>query len=117
MKLPRIALSLMLLGAASLAQAHTHLHKSTPANGAELKEAPKTLSLSFEDAVHLTAVTLEVEGDKSQQQLKPLPSGDIADAVVPMPALAPGKYLVTWHAASKDGHVMSGKIKFDIVKP
>ena len=95
MKLPRIALFSLLLGAASLAQAHTHLHKSTPANGSEVKEAPKTLSLSFEDAVHLTAVTVESEADHAQQAVKPLPNGDIADAVLPLPALAPGKYEVS----------------------
>lgn len=117
MKFARIAALSLSFACASLAQAHTHMHKSVPANGAELNEAPKTLSLSFEDAVHLTAVTVESEPDKIQQVIKPLPAGDIADAVLPLPALAAGHYLVTWHAVGKDGHVTSGKIKFSIVKP
>jgi copper resistance protein C len=114
MKMIRTAAMMTALLAVSLAQAHTHLEKSVPANGSELKAAPKTLSLSFAEAVHLTAIAVENEADHAQQQLKPLPSGEIADAVVPMPALSAGKYVVTWHAASKDGHVMSGKVKFTI---
>ena len=37
-----------------------------------------------------------------------------AEVHVKLPALAPGRYRLSWRAASADGHVMTGQISFTV---
>lgn len=94
------------------AYAHTQLSASTPADEAQLSEAPKELSLNFSEAVRLTAVAIEYDSESHALELE---SEDSAtEFSVALPELAPGEYVVQWRALSEDTHVITGEIRFTI---
>lgn len=105
--------SLALLGAATLAQAHTHLKDAQPADGSVVNAAPSNIVLKFNEPARVTALTLQKEGE-AEQKLAPLPSTPIAEVTVPAPKLAPGKYVVGYRVVSDDNHIMSGKLHFTL---
>jgi methionine-rich copper-binding protein CopC len=96
-----------------LAQAHTHLQKSTPAEGSVLMSSPPDIVLKFSEAARLTAAWIQ-KGTEPKQKLIPLPEKAANEVTVAVPALTPGSYIVSWRAVSADGHVMPGQIHFTI---
>lgn len=114
-----LAAALVLLAAAVLlsgaaAYAHSKAPKVTPADGSELAEAPRELTLTFEEAVRLTSLRLyDAEDDEVA-----LPSKRSLEAVrerrVPLPPLGAGRYRVEWRVLSADGHPVSGAFHFTI---
>ena len=95
------------------AHAHSHLTRSTPADGAALETAPTSLALEFSEPVTLTAVTVTADGQKART-LTPLPTKASKTFDVPVTGLADGRYVVTWRALSADTHVMTGELKFSV---
>jgi copper resistance protein C len=96
-------------------QAHTHLEKTAPSNGARLSTAPRELILEFSEPTRLTAATLQREGEKQVIALKPFAKMAAATVKVSFDAaLSAGKYRVTWRALGPDNHVVSGKFQFTI---
>ncbi|HEY8506930.1 MAG TPA: copper resistance CopC family protein [Steroidobacteraceae bacterium] len=95
-----------------LTLAHTHLKESSPANGAVIAKAPSSITLTFSEPTRLTALTVEEGG--TERKLGPLPTEASARIEVPVAELAPGAYTLKWRAVGKDGHVMSGTIRFTI---
>ncbi len=94
------------------ALAHTHLVRSTPADGAELASAPSEAVLVFARPITMATAKIEsTEGFKAT--LTPPPSAQ-AEVHLKLPALAPGRYQLNWRAASADGHVMSGHLSFTV---
>jgi methionine-rich copper-binding protein CopC len=94
---------------------HAKLRGSLPAAGAELRTAPKSLTLTFNEPVRLAVLTLSIDG-------KDIPvtvdrNAPAAPQVsVTLPALAAGKYQVRWSALSvDDGHVTQGTFPFSIL--
>jgi methionine-rich copper-binding protein CopC len=98
---------------ATLALAHAHLERSTPTDGSVLSAAPAELVLSFSEAAQLTALAIEKQGG-AKQKIAPLPQQPQTRIVVPLPALTPGSYLVTWRVVGADGHVVPGQIRFTL---
>jgi len=110
-----VILTVSLLWSVS-SDAHTHLVGSAPADHAELATAPKEAVLTFAEAVVMTAAKLEsAEGTKIV--VKALPEGNVKEAHLPLPVLAPGHYRLQWRATSDDGHVMSGEVRFVVNGP
>jgi methionine-rich copper-binding protein CopC len=101
------------LAAVSVAWAHTHLEEAQPAEGSIMTAAPANIVLRFSEAAHVTALTLQKEGEAAQK-LAPLPSAPAEQVAVPSPKLAPGKYVVSWRVVSDDNHIMSGKLHFTV---
>jgi len=97
-----------------LAQAHTHLQKSTPAAGSS-GGAPEQLMLQFSEATRLTALAVQKEGSHEARKLGPLPTQPDKVVHLAAPKLDPGAYLLSWRALGDDGHVMSGTLRFTIV--
>jgi copper resistance protein C len=94
--------------------AHAKLQSSSPADNAQLTEAPKTLTLKFNEAAQLAVLKLVRDGKEI-----PIPLDKTAKAsqsfTLPLPSLAPGKYIVQWTAlAADDGHVTKGSFAFSI---
>jgi methionine-rich copper-binding protein CopC len=104
---------LVLMAAVSAALAHAHLLEATPADGSVISAAPTKLALRFSEDARLTALSIEKSGAGSQK-LAPLPQQPQSKIVVPLPALAPGHYLVSWRALSADGHVVAGQLHFTL---
>jgi methionine-rich copper-binding protein CopC len=94
--------------------AHAKLLSSSPADGAHLSEAPKMLTLKFNEAAQLAVLKL-VSGGKEIV----VPVDKTAKAsqsfALPLPALAAGNYTVQWTAVAADaGHVTKGSFAFSI---
>jgi methionine-rich copper-binding protein CopC len=94
---------------------HAKLRATVPSADAELQTAPKLLSLSFNEDVHLAVLTLTGGGKDI-----PLTVDRAAPASsrlsVPLPPLPPGKYQVQWSALSADdGHVTTGTFSFTVL--
>ena len=111
LKLSALAMMLALIAPA---HAHTKLTHSTPADNAVLAESPGSLSLQFSKPARLTAVTLLKTGERDAVKLGPLSKSVNVVQDVPLSALGPGEYLVTWRVTSDDNHVMSGKLRFTV---
>jgi copper resistance protein C len=95
--------------------ARTHLKTSEPKDGSTV-QAPKQLTLTFEDEVRLTAVSVAGKDGKATA-LSQLPKEAVKSATVALPTLASGEYTVNWRATGHDGHVMSGHLKFTVAAP
>jgi methionine-rich copper-binding protein CopC len=93
--------------------AHAHLEKSQPADKSSVAVAPKEVVLEFNEPVQVTALTIQ-KGDEKAQDLGPLPKAATAKVTVPVPAIAPGNYIVKWRAVGDDNHVMNGKFIFTV---
>lgn len=96
-----------------LAQAHAHLLRSVP-SAQSTGAAPDQITLEFNEAARLTALTLMQEGSQQQQKLTPLPTQAQQVIHVVSPKLQAGKYTLTWHAMGDDGHLTSGTVKFTV---
>lgn len=97
-----------------VAQAHTHLESSMPADGAVVAAAPGEIMLHFSEATRLTSLTLHKEGDKEPKSVAALPKTASKAVTVPVAGLTAGKYQVQWRAIGGDNHVMTGKLQFTV---
>ncbi len=109
-----LAFTLSGIAAAGPCMAHAKLQSSTPANNAQLTAAPKTLTLTFNEAAQLALLKLVVDGKEI-----PIPLDKDAKPgltyTLTLPALSPGHYTVQWTAvAADDGHVTKGTFAFSI---
>jgi copper transport protein len=105
----------LLMGLA-VAQAHTHLKKSTPSDGSVIATSPPTITLQFSEAARLTVAWIQ-KGDEPRQKLAPLSEKPATEVAVTVPKLSPGNYIVSWRALSNDGHVVPGQIHFTVAAP
>lgn len=113
MKYRLAAVALALVAFSGAVQAHAKLQKSIPAANSTVTAAPGSVDLTFNEAVQITALTLQA-GDARAQAIGPLPKAASSNIVVPLPSLPAGSYTIAWRALSSDSHVMSGKILFKV---
>ncbi|MDQ0475086.1 copper homeostasis periplasmic binding protein CopC [Labrys wisconsinensis] len=108
------------LGLTGQALAHAHLTSAVPAENGTVATVPTELDLKFSEELNLKFTGVKVTGPDKKAVATgaaSLASGDETGLVVPISAtLAPGKYIVAWHALSKDGHKTHGTYSFT-VKP
>jgi methionine-rich copper-binding protein CopC len=106
------AAGLMLSGPA---HGHAKLRASVPSADAQLQTAPKSLSLSFSEDVHLAVLTL-TGGGKDIPLAMDRAAPAASQVSVALPALPAGKYQVQWSALSADdGHVTKGTFSFTVL--
>ena len=110
--IPAFAAAVAMLS--GVAQAHTHLKMSMPADKSVLAEPPAELMLHFSVATRLTALSIQKEGDSEATNLSAVPKEPSQALTVPLSRLAPGKYSVKWRAIGSDKHVMSGALQFTV---
>jgi methionine-rich copper-binding protein CopC len=97
---------------ANVSFGHAKLVSSSPANGAKVSESPSTLTLSFNEEVKLSALTLTLAGNPVPVTIDKA-AAPAKIVVVPVSALAPGVYELHWTAVSTDdGHVTKGSFSF-----
>jgi methionine-rich copper-binding protein CopC len=104
---------IVLLAGAAFAAAHTHVLKSVPADGQAVSAAPASVVLTFSEAARLTAAWIQ-KGEGARTRLGSLPETAAVQVTLALPAMTPGTYTVSWRAASADGHVMPGRIRFTV---
>lgn len=107
-----ITLTLLLLSAPMLATAHTTAVTS-PKNGAVLAQSPPTIEIKFEHEARLTSVVV-VAADKTERKLTFAPTTSSKTFTLADANLGAGTNEIQWKALSKDGHVVSGKLKLTI---
>jgi methionine-rich copper-binding protein CopC len=113
MKLARLLGGLLLLLAAGAALSHAHLEKASPADGSVITHAPQSLVLEFSESAQLAALWIAKDGG-SREKIASLPQQAQQRIVVPLPALVPGNYVVSWRVMGADGHVVPGQIHFTL---
>lgn len=112
MKILSLLSGLALVTFSVAASAHAHLQKASPADGSVITTAPSSLVLNFSEAARLTVISIQKD-DQARQTLK-APTTSAQQISIPLPALTPGSYSVSWRAVSDDGHVMPGTLHFTL---
>jgi methionine-rich copper-binding protein CopC len=94
---------------------HAKLRATVPAADAQLPTAPKTLSLNFNEDVHLAVLTLTGAGKDIPVTVDRAAPASSQPSVV-LPPLPAGKYQVQWSVISADdGHVTKGTFSFTVL--
>ena len=123
----KIRLSMFALAGALLAAAatpagarfHTRLTRSNPAADTTLTASPKVIELWWNEKPEASLTTVTVQGadsakaDLGKIRLSDNLMGVATDVAKP---LMPGKYVVKWKTAGKDGHAVRGAFNFSISK-
>ncbi|QZY28548.1 copper resistance protein CopC [Nocardioides coralli] len=105
----------LLLATAAPGHAHAQLLESDPTDGTLLEEAPREVTLTFNEPVRLTAQEITVYDAAGQ----PIPSqatasGPEVTVTLPEPDDLRGTYVVGWFVLSADGHPISGALTFSV---
>jgi methionine-rich copper-binding protein CopC len=99
---------------AARVEAHARLVSSQPAQGSTVAAPLAELTLVFSEPAKVTSLTIQAAGETSPNKLAVSTAEDSLSHAIALPPLAPGDYIVTWHALSDDGHVTSGTVKFSV---
>ena len=114
---PAIAVAAAALFAGSQAAAHAKLVKSNPAADAVVA-APKVITLVFSEKLAPAFSGFElvmVEHNNMKIPVKTTVSKDGKTITgTPTGAFMKGSYKINWHAASGDGHRMTGVVPFKV---
>nr|WP_152893643.1 copper resistance protein CopC [Streptomyces adustus] len=114
-------LVLLLFGGAGPASAHAALRATDPADGAVLKSAPRSLTLTFTESVSLLDDSFRVFDPRNHRVRtgEPQHAADRSDtARVTLPAkLGRGTFTVAWRVVSADSHPVSGAFTFSVGEP
>ena len=117
---PRKILSLVgaagaLLLVATQADAHAHVVASTPAASATVA-SPRTITVTFSERLAPAFSGFEVVNTAGAAFPVTTAVSEDGKTLSGRPArpLAAGAYTVNWHAASADGHRMTGVIAFTV---
>lgn len=116
MKQPLLALlaASLLAVASAPAFAHTTVRETSIADNAALSASPANFTITFSGGTALANVTLtNAVGHEVALNYTP-PHAMAAVFTIPLPALAPGAYTLSWRSMSHDGHVMPGAIHFTV---
>jgi methionine-rich copper-binding protein CopC len=108
-----LLLTVALISPTFQAAAHTTLESSSPPSGATLDESPAVIEMKFHHPLNLTSVVV-VDAVKAERKLDFTPHSSAAVFQLPKPQLHPGKNEITWKGLSKDGHVVTGSLTYEI---
>jgi len=98
----------------AVAYAHAGLKLSSIEDGAVLNAAPSQIRLEFTAEVGLASVRLEtVDGRLLDIGFSPDRMLS-TEHTAPLPELFEGGYILEWRALARDGHVMTGTIRFSV---
>ncbi|MEU9454639.1 copper resistance protein CopC [Streptomyces sp. NPDC048277] len=114
-------LAALLLASAAPASAHAALRGSDPADGAVLKSAPGSVTLTFTESVGLLDDSFRVYDPTNHRVTTSDPehgpaSADTARITFPK-KLGTGTFTVAWRIVSADSHPVSGALTFSVGKP
>lgn len=114
-----LAISLLaILAMSGTAFAHAHLKSAAPAIGGKAATSPSEIDLHFSEGVnlHFTGISLKgLSGQTIATDKAALKAGDDETLIVPLSkSLKAGRYTVSWHALSKDGHKTKGTYHFTV---
>jgi copper transport protein len=99
------------------ASAHAYLIKTVPAASVILNSPPRSVQLTFDEAVEPRFAIVSVTDVAAHQETTgPVTrsAGDPDTLVVPLKHVGEGWYLVYWRAISVDGHPVQGALTFAV---
>lgn len=98
--------------------AHAHLKSAVPPVAGKVATSPKELDLHFSEGLNLRFTGIVLKGPKGaviKTREAALKHGDDRTLLVPLSRpLTAGRYDVSWHALSKDGHKTKGSYHFTV---
>jgi len=100
---------------AAPADAHARLVDADPADGQVLAQAPKRITLRFDESVTEPGARL-IDPDGDPAPVETTVRGSVVTVTVESP-LADGSYALSWRALSADGHPVSGDLRFAVGAP
>ncbi|MFN8123826.1 MAG: copper resistance protein CopC [Thermoleophilia bacterium] len=109
-----LAASVLVLGTAGIAAAHTALRSSSPASGATVMRSPTVVVLTFNEPIRPRKVTVL---DRRSVNLVATVTRDRRDTRrvrVRVRRGVPGVYRVSWTVAGADGHLVRGAYTFRV---
>ncbi len=116
-----MAVAVIVVSGAPLAQAHAYLVASNPADGAVLVSSPDRLTLTFDEGVVESATSVVLITSNGPQPLTGVTvvqssaDSQTTQVVVPLRSLSRGAYQVTWSTVSADDlHATSGTFGFGV---
>lgn len=111
-----VVVLLGLLAGVPTAAAHAQLKSSNPADGAQLKTAPKQITLQFGESVDAGFATVTVLGPDGKSHWEAgKAQADSAKVSAPLRPLGPkGRYVIKYRVLSADGHPVSGSVTFSL---
>jgi methionine-rich copper-binding protein CopC len=113
----RVAAAFVAALLAGAAFAHAMLDKAVPAVGGRVAASPPRVELVFTERLEpafSSVQVLDASGHRVDRGDSTVDAKERRRMAVSLPALAPGRYKVTWRAVSVDTHVTSGDYVFDI---
>ncbi|HEY3766947.1 MAG TPA: copper resistance protein CopC [Gaiellales bacterium] len=109
---------LVALAAPAAAYAHAYLVKTTPTPGAILDVPPRSVALTYDEAVEPRFAIISVTNARGEQlttaPVHRSPSNPDTLIVPLKPHLPSGWYLIYWRAISVDGHPVQGGFTFAV---
>jgi len=116
MKLPKTLKTLawaLVLAVPMLAQAHTALKESTPADGVTINAAPNHIDLVFNGPVRLIKLDLKAPDHEMPTNFQ-VQAEPVATYRVETPNMHPGQFTVEWAAIGADGHTVTNTFSFTV---
>ncbi|MFL0579081.1 copper resistance protein CopC [Dietzia sp. 179-F 9C3 NHS] len=120
------ALAVTLLGGAAVpaavlgvpvAAAHAVLLASDPEDGATLEAAPERVTLSFNEEINPSFVTVAVTGADRTDHVRGEATVEGEQVSAGIGPLDDGEYTVGYRVTSADGHVITGSTRFAVGSP
>jgi methionine-rich copper-binding protein CopC len=100
--------------AATPAFAHTSVRETNIAENATLARAPANFTIVFSGATGLANITLTDAAGRPVALTYTPPRQMASSFAIPLPALTPGAYTLSWRTIARDGHAMPGAVHFTI---
>jgi copper resistance protein C len=97
--------------------AHAFLDHASPAVGSSVPVAPAAVTMWFTQQLEpafTTATVTDKSGNDVDNGAAEVDAKDPTELRVPLKALPPGTYTVTWHALSVDTHTTQGHFTFEV---
>jgi methionine-rich copper-binding protein CopC len=112
--LPKIAIVLIAILLPAAAHAHAFLDHASPRVGSTVATAPRELLLWFTEKLEPAFSTVEVRNAQGAvvSSKAQVAGSDGTELRVPLKALPPGTYSVTWRVLSVDTHRTQGNFTF-----
>ncbi|RPE42618.1 copper transport protein [Streptomyces sp. Ag109_O5-1] len=114
-------LAALLFASAAPASAHAALRGSDPADGAVLKSAPGSVTLTFTESVGLLDDSFRVYDPTNHRvttgEAEHGPAGSDTARITFPKKLGTGTFTVAWRVVSADSHPVSGALTFSVGKP